>query len=216
LRVLALIHQEDAAAGVFADVIDDLEEASFALGRPPSPGDYDATIVFGGEVNIDEEAANPWLRDEKAYIGDLIARDRPLLGVCLGSQLVAEVAGAHVGPLEDGPEVGWHDVEVLDGDDPVLAVMPPRFRALEWHGYRAELPPGATALARNTTGLQAFRLDGKPIWGIQFHAEVSEAGLEKWIADEDEPDPALADTAREIERWNELGRSLCRAFLDQV
>src|SRR4051794_34860790 len=145
MRALSLIHQEDAAAGVFADVIPDLEEASFALGRPPArdPAEYDATVVFGGEVNVDEEAEHPWMSEEKAYIRDIVRAGRPVLGVCLGAQLLAEAAGGRVGPLPGGPEVGWRDVELVRRDDPVLGVMPPRFRALEWHGYHAELPPGA-------------------------------------------------------------------------
>jgi GMP synthase-like glutamine amidotransferase len=214
LRVLSLIHQEDAAAGVFADVVDDLEEASFALGRPPSGDGYDATLVFGGEVNVDEEDRHPWMREEKRYLRALVEAGHPVLGVCLGSQLLAEAAGGRVGKLPQ-PEVGWHDVELV-GEDPVLGALPRRFRALEWHGYRFELPPGAIELARNTVGLQAFRLADKPVYGIQFHAEVTARDLDGWIADEDDPDPTLADSAQEIGRWNELGRELCRAFLREA
>ena len=214
MRVLSLIHQEDAAAGVFADVIDDLDEASFALGRPPSRDGYDATLVFGGEVNVDEEDQHTWMREEKRYIRELVEAGRPVLGVCLGAQLVAEAAGGHVGKLPQ-PEVGWHDVELV-GDDPVLGALPRRFRALEWHGYRFELPPGGVELARNIVGLQAFRLADKPVYGIQFHAEVTRRDLDKWTAEEDDPDPTLADSPQEIGRWNELGRELCRAFLREA
>jgi GMP synthase-like glutamine amidotransferase len=214
LRVLSLIHQEDAAAGVFADVIDDLDEASFALGRPPSHDGYDATLVFGGEVNVDQEDRHPWMREEKRYIRELVDAGRPVLGVCLGSQLVAEAAGGRVGKLPR-PEVGWHDVELV-GDDRVLGALPRRFRALEWHGYHVELPPGGVELARNDVCSQAFRLADKPVYGIQFHAEVSARDLNRWIADEDDPDPALAGTPQEIGRWNVLGRELCRAFLREA
>jgi GMP synthase-like glutamine amidotransferase len=213
MRVLALIHQEDATSGVFAEVAADLEEASFALGRPPSVDDHDAVMVFGGSMNVDEEDEHPWLREEKEFIRNLVAAGIPVLGVCLGSQLLAEAAGGRVAKLPH-PEVGWHEVE-RTADDPVLDVMPPRFRALEWHGYQSDLPPGAVELARNEVGLQAFRLDDLPAWGIQFHAEVTAAGLAKWINDEDEPPAGLAaQSEREIARWNELGRRLCGAFLE--
>jgi GMP synthase-like glutamine amidotransferase len=216
LHVLGLIHQEDSPAGVFADIIDDLEIASFALGRPPSRDGYDAAIVFGGEVNVDEEGANPWLREEKAFIRGLIESGRPLLGVCLGAQLIAEAAGAHVGPLPGGPEIGWSEVERV-GEDPLLGELPVRFRALEWHGYHAELPPGAVALARNGAGLQAFRLAHEPVWGIQFHAEATAGTLAHWIAQEPDPPPGFAGgSSDEIERWNELGRRLCQAFLREA
>jgi GMP synthase-like glutamine amidotransferase len=212
MRVLSLIHQRDAAAGVFAAEVDDLEEASFALGSPPAIDGYEAAMVFGGSMNVDDDL--PWLGDEKAFINELVESGRPVLGVCLGAQLVAEAAGGRVSRLQQ-PEVGWHEVERI-ADDPVLGALPGRFRALEWHGYRFETPPGAIELARNDVGVQAFRLTDRPVWGIQFHAEVTRSGLQKWIDDEDDPDPALAGSDREIERWNELGRGLCRAFLREA
>src|SRR3954447_843060 len=178
MRVLSLTHQDDARAGVFADAVEaagaELEEASLALDRPPSrpPHEYDAVMIFGGSMNVDQVGEHPWLADEKALIGDLVERGRPLLGVCLGSQLVAEVAGAEVGPLPRGPEIGWYDVELTPpaADDPLLAALPQRLLAFEWHEYGAlTRPPGTVELARNDAGLQAFRLDGAPVWGIQFH-----------------------------------------------
>jgi GMP synthase-like glutamine amidotransferase len=225
MHVLSLIHQEDAAAGVFADAAaaagHALEEASYALGRPPSRplGEYDAVMVFGGEVNVDQEDQNPWMAEEKAAIKGLIESGRPVLGVCLGSQLLAEAAGARVGPLPCGPEIGWHEVERV-ADDPILGVLPQRFLALEWHGYHAELPPGAVELARNDVGLQAFRLDAHPAWGIQFHAEATPETLAGWIDDEKDGkvdlDALAAESRRRIGRWNEQGRRLCAAFLEEA
>jgi GMP synthase-like glutamine amidotransferase len=225
MDVLSLIHQEDAAAGVFAEAAaaagHTLEEASYALGRPPLRplGEYGAVIVFGGEVNVDQEEANPWMTDEKAAIKGLIESGRPVLGVCLGSQLLAEAAGANVGPMPGDPEVGWHEVERV-ADDPVLGVLPQRFLALEWHGYHAELPPGAVELARNAVGLQAFRLGGRPAWGIQFHAEATSETLARWIDDETDGKVDLealaAESRRRIGRWNEQGKRLCGAFLEEA
>jgi len=224
--VLSLIHQDDARAGVFAGAVEAagarIEEASLALGRPPSrpPHEYDAVMVFGGTVNVDDGDRHPWLGDEKALIGELVERGRPLLGVCLGSQLLAELAGAEVGPLPGGPEIGWHEVELTAaaGDDPVLGALPRRFLALEWHHYGTAAAPGALELARNAAGLQAFRLDGAPAWGIQFHAEVDAPTLAHWIdeADRDRTDPpALRErSAAELPRWNQLGRELARAFIE--
>ena len=226
MDVLSLVHQPEARAGVFADAVEaagaHLEEASLAMDRPPSrpPHDYDAVMLFGGSANVDETDRHPWLDDERALVRDLLARERPLLGVCLGSQLLAEVAGARVGPLPGGPEIGWFDVEATDAaaDDPVLGAMPRRFLALEWHHYGAlTTPEGAVELARNAAGLQAFRLEGARAWGIQFHAEVDAPTVERWIAEDDRglvDARALTErSAAELARWNQLGRGLAGAFI---
>lgn len=220
MRVLSLIHEEDAALGVFADAIDgEVEEASYALGRPPTrdPREYDAVILLGGEANVDEADRHEWMPHEKEVVADLVRNGRPLLGVCLGAQLVAEAAGAAVGPLDDGPEIGWHEVELLPdaAGDPVIGALPERFLALQWHGYGFKAVPDAIELARGPAGLQAFRVGEQPVWGIQFHAEVTAASLESWMAQH--PDVAgdafAAQNEREIGRWNELGRRLCGAFI---
>jgi GMP synthase (glutamine-hydrolysing) len=192
------------------------EVASLALGRPPRlPFDsYEAVMVFGGEANVDDE--HVWLVQEKALLRDLLERGTPLLGVCLGAQLIADVAGAQVERLPE-PEIGWHEIAGA-GEDPVIA--PGRFRALEWHTYGFDRPPpGAVELARNAAGCQAFRL-GRA-WGIQFHAEVDAPTIDGWIRDygpaENVDAPALAaETERAIGRWNEFGRALCGRFLAEL
>jgi GMP synthase-like glutamine amidotransferase len=203
------------------------EQASLALGPPPQLplAAYGAAIVLGGDANVDEQEQHPWLAAEKQLIGELLALRTPLLGVCLGAQLVADVAGAEVGPLAGGAEIGWHEVErVGDGDDPLLRTAPERLRAFQWHGYGFSTPPGATELARGPRGPQAFRLGDAPAWGIQFHAEVDAGTVERWIADYGSseearavgvvPDRLAAETAAEIGRWNDFGRGLCARFLE--
>lgn len=226
MQFLSLIHQEDADPGVFSDELADLghdhEIASYALGRSPArdPLDYDAVIVFGGSANVDQEERHPWLRDEKRLIGELIDARRPLLGVCLGAQLIAGVAGGRVEPLGDRGEVGWYDVELLPAaeSDPLLRALPSPLHALEWHHYgAAAAPPGATELARNGAGLQAFRIDDAPAWGIQFHAEVTAATLARWMREDGhesrvELEAFAEQNERELPRWNEQGRSVVRGF----
>src|SRR5262249_54258960 len=129
-------------------------------------------------------------------------------------------AGACVGPL-DTPEIGWHEVELTDEGtaDPVLSALPARFDALEWHHYGHGLPDGAVELARNTASLQGFRL-GDACWGVQFHPEVTEPQLARWMADKTDlpPDPERLEreTRERIGTWNELGRRLCGGFLTAV
>jgi GMP synthase (glutamine-hydrolysing) len=223
VNVLALVHGEDARAELFAPLVAEaghrLDEWGFGWSTPPpQPLDaYDAAIVFGGAVHGDQEDSHPWLRDELDWLHGLLEGPVPLLGICLGSQLLARAAGAWLGPLP-APEIGWHEVELTEegSADPVLSALPSRFEALEWHHYGHGLPDGAVVLARNPSSLQAFRL-GDGCWGVQFHPEVTEPQLERWIGDESDPPPdperLRAETRERIGPWNALGRRLCRAFL---
>jgi GMP synthase (glutamine-hydrolysing) len=116
------------------------------------------------------------------------------------------------------PEIGWGEVELTEAGaaDPVFSGLPARFEGLLWHHYGHEVPEGAVALAQSAVSLQAFRL-GDTCWGVQFHPEVTEPQLERWIGDESDPPPdperLRAETRARIGQWNELGRRLCRSFL---
>jgi GMP synthase-like glutamine amidotransferase len=219
MNVLSVVHGQDARTELFGPVIAGaghrLDEWSFASGRPSSSA-YDAVLVFGGAIHPDQDDKHEWMKDELDWLGGLIEHGVPTLGICLGSQLLARAAGSWVGPL-DTPEVGWAEVELTDAGsaDPVLSALPARFAALQWHHYHHGLPDGALVLAQNDTSLQGFRL-GEACWGVQFHPEVTEPQLERWIDEDGEPfgpERLLAETRHRIGNWNELGRRLCRAFL---
>jgi GMP synthase (glutamine-hydrolysing) len=226
-RILSITHQPDARAGVFADASAELVEWMPSAGPPPVLDGVDGVMIFGGGMHVDHEAAHPWLREEKRLIGGLLRRKIPVLGVCLGAQLLAEAAGAKPRRAAQ-PEIGWHRVEVTpDGAaDPLIGPLAPAFEVFEWHSYEAPLPPGGVALARTPLCLQAFRVDGLPAWGVQFHAEVTLAGLEKWLdgweADEDaaatglDPEAIRRESQRKIAAQEELGRGLVRRFLDEA
>ena len=147
----------------------------------------------------------------------------PLLGICLGGQLIAKASHASVSRAPE-PEIGWHPVELTDdaADDPVVSSLPRRFAAYQWHRYRFDLPGGAVPLARSKICLQGFRL-GELAWGLQFHCEVTREMVFSW-ADEFESAPDAdhsgydgdrmrADTLRHIEQWNEIGREISSRFL---
>jgi GMP synthase-like glutamine amidotransferase len=229
VRVLAIVNQSDAGPGVFADAI---AASGAVLDRwrpyadrdPPRPIEsYDGVITLGGAMNADQDEEYPWLATERALLGRLLRAGVPMLGVCLGAQLLAEAAGAKVGRAST-PEIGWLEVETTAeaNSDRLFGPLAPRVRALQWHSYKFALAPGAVALARSEVCLQAFRV-GEVAWGIQFHAEVSAADLDHWIddyrSDPDavaiglDPEALRADSVGRIARWNELGRDLCRRFL---
>jgi GMP synthase-like glutamine amidotransferase len=228
LRVLAVVNELDAGAGVFAGPVTaaghELVEWVPWRESMPAIDDVGAAMVFGGSMNVDEEAQHPWLVPEKELLRDLVARDVPTLGVCLGSQLLAEAAGAQ--PRRAArPEIGWHAVELTAEapDDPLLGALPPRFEALQWHSFEAPLPPGATALAQSPVCLQAYRLAGGRSWGVQFHPEVTATDLGTWLDhhrdDADavrlgiDPEAIRAETATRIKAWNDLGRGIAARFL---
>jgi GMP synthase-like glutamine amidotransferase len=232
IRALALVHQADAGPGVFADAFDAagirLDQWMVSAGEPPpaEPSSYDAVAVFGGAMHADQEDSHPWLAAEKELLAELLRSRKPLLGVCLGSQLLAGAAGAAV-RAASRPEIGWHEVTLTEegADDPVLGFLPKRFTAFGWHSYEAELPPGATALAASDVCLQAYRA-GEAAWGIQFHAEVSAADLDHWTVNYTEDPDAVAigldatelarQNAQQIGQWNDFGRALCGSFCDYV
>jgi len=220
MDVLSVVHSEHAGTELFGPVVaaagHRLTEWTFASNGAPPPAD--AVLVFGGSMHPDQDDEHPWLKDEVPWLERLIDDKVPTLGICLGSQLLARAAGSWVGPLEGAPEIGWVGVELTDEgrSDPVLSALPASFEALQWHYYQHGLPQGAVALAQNNACLQGFRL-GDALWGVQFHPEVTEPQLTRWIDDKDvEPSQQQrlrVDTREKIGRWNELGRGLCRAFL---
>jgi GMP synthase-like glutamine amidotransferase len=221
MRVLSIVHDGDAGTELFGPVIaaegHELDEWSFAEQGPPELEPYGAVFVFGGFQHPDQDDLYPWLAEEAHWLPTLVERRVPTLGICLGSELLARATGAWVGRMPE-PEIGWGEVALTEAGavDPVFSALPPRFPGLLWHHYAHELPPGAVALAHSAASLQAFRL-GNTCWGIQFHPEVTEPQLGRWIADDGDPPPdrnrLQVETRQQIGRWNELGRRLCRAFL---
>jgi GMP synthase (glutamine-hydrolysing) len=224
VHVLAVIHGARSRSGVFGEAVEarghELEEWSLAWGEPPPRplDDYGAVLVFGGSMHADQDDRHPWLREETLFLRRLLDSRTPVLGVCLGAQLLARAAHAPVGPASE-PEIGWCDVELTAeaADDPVLSGLPSRFKAFQWHFYTYGVPAGAVELARSAVCTQAFRL-GDSAWGIQFHAEVTSAQVARWLVDDDAAGQDVETIGRATEEriahWNEVGRDLCGAFLE--
>lgn len=223
MDVLAIVHGENAGPELFADVVREaghrLDEWSLAWETPlPLPLDsYDAVLVFGGAMHADQDDRHPWLNEENFFLQRLLHLGTPTLGVCLGVQLLAKAAHAWVGPADE-PEIGWRDVVLTDAgrDDPLLGSLPERFRAFQWHSYTYGVPAGAVELAQSDVCTQAFRL-GDRVWGVQFHPEVTERQVERWVRQKDvevDEDALLAETREQIDGWQMLGRDLCEQFCE--
>ncbi len=153
----------------------------------PVPGemaDQAGLIVMGGPMGVYEQAKYPFLRDEMRLIDSALALGRPVLGVCLGSQLLAAALGAEVKKGER-KELGWHAVTLSDlaPQDPVFAGVKPEFWPFHWHGDVFSLPKQAVGLASSRqTPSQAFRY-GKNAYGILFHLEVTREQILQMLLD---------------------------------
>lgn len=175
----------------------------------PPHEDVAGAVVMGGPMNVDQVERFPGLAAEREWLETALRRELPLLGICLGAQLLARALGAEVRPGEGPPEIGFAPVEIADPQDPVLGGLAPSTDVLHWHGNVFDLPGGARPLASSArTEHQAFRAGNA--WGALFHPEADLALVEAWLAvpemiEEasaalgDEGEAALADQARAAE-----------------
>ena len=186
MHILAVIHGATVRSGVFGEVSaaggHELEEWSLAWGTPPPRpiDDYGAVFIFGGAMHADQDDHHPWLRDENFFIQRLLDLHVPVLGVCLGAQLIANVLGARVYPGERR-EVGWAPITLTDDgrDDAVFGLMEPTLTVFHMHGDTYELPPDARNLARSALyEQQAFRY-GDLVYGLQFHLEFTDTMIQR-------------------------------------
>lgn len=137
----------------------------------PDPGDPDLLIVMGGPMSVNEEQKYPWLIAEKQFVRDAIQRELPIIGVCLGAQIIASALGARV-YLNAEKEIGWFPIEATDAPGQVFR-FPGQITVFHWHGETFDLPPGTVHLARSVAcDNQAFQI-GKNVVGLQFHLETT-------------------------------------------
>lgn len=199
---------------------------------PSHLGHDELLLVMGGPMGV-ADLDNPqfsFLEREVELLRSCIERDQPVLGVCLGSQLLAHAAGARVHQMHDGRarqyEVGWGAIRFHhETKEDVLRGLPREGRVLHWHGDTFELPTGARHLASSTIcAQQAFRLGRQ--FGLQFHCEVTNTDVEAWLAADDgfviraNGEEAFAqirrDTAQYMREQDELGDRLFGNILDAI
>ncbi len=167
-------------------------------GQPLPPHEEVAgAVVMGGPMNVDEVERFPGLAAEREWLAAAVERGMPVLGICLGAQLLARALGAEVRTGE-GPEIGFAPVEVSEPGDPLLGALAPRTEVLHWHCDVFEMPSGAQHLASSErTECQAFRAGNA--WGVLFHPEADFALVEAWLAVPEMIDEAVAALGNEGE-----------------
>jgi GMP synthase-like glutamine amidotransferase len=183
----------------------------------PDPLSFDAIVPLGSRWSVnDGDRGMSWITSEVAMVREAQAAGVPMLGVCFGGQLLAHALGGSV-TRSPAPEIGWYDVETSRAD---LVPAGPWF---EWHFDRFTVPEGAVEIARNGSASQAFVMGST--MGIQFHPEVDEGLLEKWLtgdgADEIAELGRTADqlrsaTNQELDSATKRVHALVRAFVENV
>ncbi len=140
----------------------------------PEWEEVDWALVLGGPMGVGDEEQYPWLRQEKAWLGEGVERGKLIWGICLGAQLLAEILGAKVYP-NPHKEIGWFEIQLAPEfrATPLGSAMPDTLLAFHWHGDTFPLPSGALPVARSeATAVQGFWWDQR-ILGLQFHLETT-------------------------------------------
>jgi GMP synthase (glutamine-hydrolysing) len=227
--VLAIRHHQPHQLGVAGEVFDELsvpyryldawEERDW-----PALDDLAGLIVLGGEMNADEVDRHPFLARERDLMRLAVERDVPILGFCLGAQLLARALGAAV-PRSPTPELGFHPVRLTEAgrSDPVLAPLGLAPRVFQWHVDTFDLPEEAVLISESDdVPHQAFRV-GRSAYAVQFHLEVTEAGIaawcERWAGDIREhwgttPEAVMAEVQEYHPAQRTAARGAFRAFAE--
>ncbi len=187
-RMLVFQHVPHEILGILDPL---LREAGFRIryvnfGRQPDERPdverYHGLVVLGGPMNCDQVDRYPHLAAETEAIQKAIERGMPVLGICLGAQLIARALGARVHRNPE-KEIGWYDLTPTDAgrNDPLFSLFGATERIFQWHGDTFEIPHGAVHLARSQAcAHQAFRY-GENVYGLQFHIEVDEPLITRWL-----------------------------------
>jgi GMP synthase (glutamine-hydrolysing) len=228
---VAIRHVAFEDAGLLGDI---LAERGFVLTyleagvddiTADAVGDADLLAVLGGPIGAYEDDIYPFLADELRVIGARLQAERPMIGLCLGAQLMARALGARVYPNPCGKEIGWSEVSLTEtGRCSPLAELT-GVPVLHWHGDTFDLPHGAELLASTpVTHHQAFSW-GLSALALQFHPEVTAKGLERWYIGHaaeiaHTPDisvPELrAAASLAAPRLQHAGRAMLAGWLDRV
>ena len=215
-RVNVIQNDPEVSVGVFGELLATWQ-VPFCLCRAdlgaPCPTGSGASIVLGGRMGVHDEAKHPLLLRVKEYVQRMLAEGTPLFGVCLGGQLLAQVAGGEV-RSNCRSEKGLVDISLTcaGAADPLFAGINRRFRAFQWHNDSFTVPPGASRLASSVVCPgQAFRVGNA--WGVQFHPEVDGAILAAWSKHSQTREQLLADFADVEQAHRALARQLLLNFL---
>lgn len=187
--------------------------------RLPDIGKIDLLVIMGGPMNIYEQEKYPWLREEKKFIRNALDRGMPILGVCLGAQLLADCLGGKVHPGKE-KEIGWFPLSFPANRKGPFRVFPDTLDVFHWHGDTFDLPEGAERMASSATCENQAFLYHDHAAGLQFHIEMAEENLRGVIEhskNELTPGPFIQQAEEMIGRADkiEANKKLLFRFLDE-
>jgi len=196
-RLLVLQHLEIEGPGLFEQFAKerDLKIDIIRLDNKnalPQTKKGDLILIMGGPMGVKDIGSEryPWLKLERNFIKKELENERPIIGVCLGAQLLANAAGGDVEILKYGsppkalPEIGWSQIFIDKSNKDFKAVFEDPFHVLHWHGDRILLPNKAVLIASSQRCNEQFFRIGKFAYGLQFHIETTEAMIDKWIKED--------------------------------
>ena len=226
MSILFVQHVKNEGPGNFTRVLyeHDIPFQTLKTFSPVSfvlPADCRGVILLGGPMNVDDESDYPFLAEEKAFIKELIQKGMPLLGICLGAQLIAQAAGGRVYQADE-KEFGWYGVELTeDGErDSLFQGFPRWYEVFQWHEDTFSIPPRGKKLV-TTAGCpnQGFKV-GTRCYGIQFHLEADATMINGWLQSAIEALPASRsgkireETGLKEQECLVLGETLLLNFLE--
>lgn len=152
----------------------------FDFEKLPEIEDIDLLVVMGGPMSVNDELEHPWLVKEKEFIRGVIGAGKPVLGICLGAQLIANAMGCDVFPNRV-KEIGWFPVEAVTSGSSSIFRFPQEIEVFHWHGETFNLPRGAVQIAKSKgCENQAFQI-GKNVIGLQFHLETTSISVQEIV-----------------------------------
>ncbi len=228
LKIRCFLHVPFEGPGIIAGWAEEhkhrLEYTRFFDGDPlPDSEEVDLLVIMGGPMNVFDFHIHPWMQEEIEWVAAFIHLGKPVIGICLGAQIIAAALGSEVYPGEY-KEIGWHNLQFLPclGDYRICTDLPPSRKVFHWHGDTFHIPEGAIRIAESGAfSNQGFIYNGR-VLALQFHLEVTPEAVKELVENcrhELTSEGPWVQTEKEIlgeQRFFEVNQQLMFRFMDHL